>query len=85
VYKNIGFNVTYRWQDAFLWNSSFVTGNVSAYGTIDAQVNYKLPKAKATIKLGGSNILNHYYQTSFGNPTVGGIYYVSLLFDEIFK
>lgn len=85
VYKNIGFNVTYRWQDAFLWNSSFVTGNVSAYGTIDAQVNYKMPKAKATIKLGASNILNHYYQTSFGNPTVGGVYYVSLLFDEIFK
>jgi outer membrane receptor protein involved in Fe transport len=85
VYKNIGFNVTYRWQDAFVWNSSFVTGNVSAYGTIDAQVNYKLPKVKATIKVGGSNILNHYYQTSFGNPTVGGIYYVSLLFDEVFK
>ncbi|SFE93323.1 Outer membrane receptor proteins, mostly Fe transport [Chitinophaga sp. CF118] len=85
VYKNIGFNVTYRWQDAFLWNSSFVTGNVSAYGTLDAQVNYKIPKAKATIKLGGSNITNHYYQTSLGNPTVGGIYYVSLLFDEVFK
>jgi outer membrane cobalamin receptor len=85
VYKNIGFNVTYRWQDAFTWNSSFVSGDVSAYGTLDAQVNYKMPKANATIKLGGSNVLNHYYQTSLGNPTVGGIYYVSILFDEVFK
>jgi outer membrane receptor protein involved in Fe transport len=85
VYKNIGFNITYRWQDAFTWNASFVSGDVAAFGTLDAQVNYKIPKAKATIKIGGSNIINHYYQTSLGNPTVGGIYYVSLLFDEIFK
>lgn len=85
VYKNVGFNITYRWQDAYYWNASFVAGNVAAFGTLDAQVNYKIPKAKATIKLGGSNITNHYYQTSLGNPTVGGVYYVSILFDEIFK
>jgi outer membrane receptor protein involved in Fe transport len=85
VYENIGFNLMYRWQDAFVWNSSFVTGNVSAFGTLDAQVNYKLPRLKTMIKLGGSNVLNHYYQTSFGNPKVGAIYYVSLLFDELMR
>lgn len=85
VYKNLGFNVMYRWQDAFTWNSSFVQGEVAAFGTIDAQVNYRIPKAKATVKLGGSNITNHYYQTSFGNPKAGGIYYVSLLFEDLLK
>ncbi|MDO6430098.1 TonB-dependent receptor [Flavitalea sp. BT771] len=85
VYKNIGFNVTYRWQDAFLWNSSFATGNVAAFGTVDAQVSYKLPAVKTIIKLGGSNITNHYYQTSFGNPKVGAVYYLSLTFDEMIK
>jgi len=85
LYKNVGFNVTYRWQDAFNWNSSFATGDVAAFGTIDAQVSYKMPSVKTMIKIGGSNILNHYYQTSFGNPKIGGIYYLSLTFDELLK
>jgi outer membrane receptor protein involved in Fe transport len=85
LYKNVGFNVTYRWQDAFNWNSSFATGEVAAFGTIDAQVSYKMPSVKTMIKIGGSNILNHYYQTSFGNPKIGGIYYLSLTFDELLK
>jgi outer membrane receptor protein involved in Fe transport len=85
ICKNVGFNIMWRWQDSFMWNSSFCTGNVPAYSTIDAQVNYRLPRVKTMIKLGGSNILNHYYQTSFGNPKIGAIYYVSLLFDELLK
>jgi outer membrane receptor protein involved in Fe transport len=85
LFKNVGFNIMYRWQDAFLWNASFVTGNVAAYSTVDAQVNYKLPRVKTMIKLGGSNIFNYYYQTSFGNPKIGAIYYVSLLFDELLR
>jgi outer membrane receptor for ferric coprogen and ferric-rhodotorulic acid len=85
IYKNLGFNVMYRWQDAFTWSSSFVRGDVSAYGTIDAQVNYRIPKIKGTIKVGGSNITNHYFQTSFGNPKAGGIYYVAVLFDDLLR
>lgn len=85
VYKNLGFNVMYRWQDAFTWNSSFVQGEVAAYATLDAQVSYRIPKVNATIKVGGSNITNHYYQTSFGNPKAGGIYYISLLFEDLLK
>jgi hypothetical protein len=75
----------YRWQDSFTWNSSFATGNVSAFGTIDAQVSYKLPSVKTIIKIGGSNILNHYYQTSFGNPKIGAVYYLCMTFDELLK
>lgn len=85
VAKNVGFNVMYRWQDAFTWNSSFATGNVPAFGTIDAQVSYRMPSVKTIIKLGGSNILNHYYQTSFGNPKIGAVYYLSMTFDELLK
>lgn len=83
VFKNAGFNVTWRWQDAFTWNSSFITGGVAAFSTLDAQINYRFPKAATTIKVGGSNLLNHYYQTSLGNPYIGGVYYVALLFDNL--
>jgi hypothetical protein len=32
------------------------------------------------IKLGGTNILNHYYQNGFAHPNVGAIYYISILY-----
>ena len=85
IYRNIGFNVQYRWQEEYQWQSSFVSGTVPAYGTMDAQISYKLPAVKSIIKVGGSNIFNNYYRTSFGNPQLGGIYYVSLMFDQFLK
>lgn len=82
IRKNLGFNITYRWQDEFYWTTSFASGQVPAFGTVDAQVNLKIPSVKSMIKIGGSNLLNKYYITSYGNPQIGGMYYVSLLFDQ---
>jgi len=85
VVKNIGFNLTWRWQDAFLWESPLVTGTISAYNTIDAQVTFRFPKLKSQIKLGGSDILNHRYLQYAGGPTIGAIYYVAVTVDGLFK
>ncbi len=82
VTQNIGFNVVYRWQDAFLWESSFGKGVIDSYGTLDAQVSYRLPSLNTSIKLSGSNILNSHHVTSFGNPRLGAIYMVSFTFDQ---
>lgn len=81
IFKNVGFNVNYRWQDKFYWNSSFASGDVPAFSTVDAQVNLKVPSVNSVVKIGGSNILNKYYITSYGNPEVGAMYYVSLAFN----
>ena len=81
VVKNVGFNVQYRWQDKYYWFSSFAVGNVPAFSTFDAQVNLKIPSVNSMIKIGGSNILNKYYVTSFGNPAIGALYYVSYTFN----
>ncbi len=83
---NIGFNVAMRWQTEFEWQSSFVApafGMVPAYTTVDAQVSYKLPGIKSMLKVGASNLLNTYYIQNLGGPNIGGIYYVSLTFDEL--
>ena len=74
--KNIGFNIVWRWQDAFLWESPLVTGNISAYNTIDAQVSFRFPKLKSQIKVGGADILNNRYLQYAGGPTIGALYYV---------
>jgi hypothetical protein len=33
------------------------------------------------VKVGGTNIMNHYYRTAFGNPAIGGLYYVSFAYN----
>ncbi|MEQ9422960.1 MAG: TonB-dependent receptor [Cyclobacteriaceae bacterium] len=82
VINNLGFNITYRWQDAFFWEASFGKGVIPAFGTVDAQISYKVPSIKSIFKLGAQNILDEKYTTGFGNPTMGGLYYLSITFDE---
>ena len=81
VFKNVGFNVQYRWQEKFTWNSTFGSGDVPAFGTVDGQISFKIPSINSTLKFGGSNLLNKYYSTSFGNPLVGAVYYTSITFN----
>jgi len=81
IIKNFGFNISYRWQDKFYWNSSFASGDVPAYSSLDAQVSLKIPSVKSSIKLGGSNVMNKYYITSYGNPAAGAIYYLAFSFN----
>jgi iron complex outermembrane recepter protein len=83
VVKNVGFNIVWKWQDAFLWESPLVTGNIGAYSTVDAQVTYRLPKAKTSIKLGGADIFNNRYLQYAGGPTIGALYYVAITVDGL--
>ncbi|MEQ8548269.1 MAG: TonB-dependent receptor [Cyclobacteriaceae bacterium] len=80
---NLGFNITYRWQEAFRWESSFAVGDVPAYSTLDAQVSYRLKDLQSVVKLGGSNLLGDYYLQSLGGPNIGAIYYISVTFDQL--
>lgn len=82
LYKNFGFHLNYRWQNEFLWESNFGVAQMPAFGTLDANVAIKVPKIKSVVKIGGSNLLNKYYTSSFGSAQIGGLYYVSLTFDE---
>lgn len=84
----VGFDLTWRWQSAFDWQSSFTDYKlypVPAYSTLDAQVTYKVPSMKSTIKLGATNLLNKYYYQSGGGPNIGGLYYISVLFDQLMR
>jgi iron complex outermembrane receptor protein len=85
VIKNVGFNIVWRWQDSFLWESPLVTGRIAAYNTLDAQVTYRVPKVNASVKVGGANLLNNRYLQYAGGPTIGGLYYVALTIDGLLK
>jgi len=83
--ENLGFNLTFRWQDEFLWTSSFATTMVPSVSMLDAQVTYRVPSLNSVVKVGGSNMLNNGYSLSGGGPNVGGIFYVSLTYDNVFR
>lgn len=76
LYQGFGFMVTYRWQDSYYWQSFLVNGDVPAYQTVDMQVSKKLKQV--LVKVGGSNVFNHYYNSFLGGPSVWGFYYVTL-------
>jgi len=85
VTKNVGFNVVWKWQNSFLWESPLVTGTIDAINNVDAQITYRLPAAKSTIKLGGTNIFNSRHIEYAGGPTIGALYYVAWTVDGLLK
>ena len=85
IAPNLGFNVAWHWQEGFDWVGSFnalIPGRVPAYHLLDAQVNYRISSLKTVLKLGATNLTNQYVVQAYGSPAVGGLYYVSLVFDQ---
>ncbi|MEO7310925.1 MAG: TonB-dependent receptor [Chitinophagaceae bacterium] len=85
IAKNLGFNIVWKWQDAFLWESPLVTGDIDAINNVDAQVTYRIPAAKSTIKLGGTNTFNNRQIEYAGGPTIGALYYLAITLDGFFN
>jgi len=77
VVKNLGFNVAWRWSDAYYWEATFGDGDIPSYHTLDAQINYTVPKIKSVFKIGASNALGQEYYTAIGTGSIGSVYYVS--------
>ena len=77
VYKNIGFNVVFKWQDNNYYEGTFVSGTLPYFGWWDAQVSYRPTGTKSVFRIGGTNIGNQYQRTGYGSPSVGGLYYMS--------
>jgi iron complex outermembrane receptor protein len=85
IIPNLGFNVNFHWQSSFIWQASFGAGEIPAFTTLDAHISYKVSAIKTEFKIGGSNILNTYYTTSFGSAQIGGLYYISLVYEDILE
>ncbi|AYB33225.1 TonB-dependent receptor [Chryseolinea soli] len=88
IAKNIGFNVAWRWQDTFEWTSTFNQlrpGTINAYSIVDAQLSYKMSPIKSIVKLGANNVFNNQVYQAYGSPSIGAVYYVSIVFDQLMK
>jgi hypothetical protein len=85
IVKNVGFNISWRWQDAFVWKSQLANGTVPAYQTLDAQITFKVPQLFSSIKIGGSNIFNTVYTQYTAGPSIGAFYYVTVSVDGLLR
>lgn len=80
--NGFGFNINYKWVQGFYSEGSpQFSGNIPSYGLVDAQVNKYMDKAKLTVKLGASNLLNNSALQVFGGPYVGRVVYINVSFD----
>lgn len=77
LFENFGFNIAYRWQSEYEWESLYGDGLIEARSVVDAQISYNIPYLKSRIKLGGNNIAGKEYSTAIGTPNLGSIYYLS--------
>jgi len=77
-WQNWGFNINYRWIQGFLFQGSpQYTGLIPSYGSLDGQINWMVTKAKTTIKVGCTNMLNEKNFQVYGGPRVGRLAYIS--------
>ena len=85
VFENFGFSASLRFQDDFLYESTFANMHIPSHGALDAQVSYKIESMSTILKVGGNHIGigNNDYRSRPGGPFVGKLYYVSLTFDEL--
>ncbi|HRF18315.1 MAG TPA: TonB-dependent receptor, partial [Chitinophagaceae bacterium] len=58
AYKNIGFNVVFKWQDNNYYEGTFVSGTLPYFGWWDAQVTYRPQGTKSVFRIGGTNLGN---------------------------
>jgi iron complex outermembrane receptor protein len=47
---------------------------------MDAMVHCTFPRQALDIKLGATNLLNHYYYSILGGPQIGGFYYTTVTY-----
>lgn len=85
--NRLGATVTYRWTDRMWVEQGTTAGDIwlPSWTSLDAQVSYKLPAFKSIVKLGGTNVLNQYYAQGYGLARIGGLYYLSITFDELMR
>lgn len=83
VFKKLGFTTNFQYVDGFVWQSTFGTGNVSAYTVWDIQFNYPFTvnNNDLVIRIGSSNVLNQKRREIYGGPAIGRMIYTTLGFN----
>jgi iron complex outermembrane recepter protein len=77
IIKNVGFNLSMRYFDSYLWQASFGDGTVPSATVFDGQLTYNRPKINAAWKLGANNLTANEYTQAYGTGMIGEMIYLS--------
>lgn len=77
VWRRLSYGATAHWQSRYYWQSFLVNGSVPAVFNLDVHLRYNLLNPLLELKLGAANVLNRYYYSMLGGPSVGGFYYLT--------
>lgn len=80
--KNWGAGINYRWQNTYYWQSFLVNDWAPAYGSLDAQVQYRFSSMPVSIKLSGTNVLNQPYYSFVGGPQIGSMFMLTVMLNK---
>ncbi len=81
IIRHLAYSINYRWSDTYTYFMPFDEGEIKAFGTLDAQVNYHVKPLKTTFKLGGTNLTNANAISVYGSAPISRIVYVGAVFD----
>lgn len=79
--KNVSYAFNYRHTSGYTYFMPVDEGYIQAFGTLDGQVSYRLPKIKSALRLGGTNLLNTNAVQVYGAAPIGRIVYVGWVFE----
>jgi outer membrane receptor protein involved in Fe transport len=79
THKQFQYGLNYRYQTGYTFFMPFDEGDIPAYGTLDAQIGYRIPAHKSTLRLGGTNLTNANAISAYGSAAIGRVVYVGWL------
>ena len=85
ITKNFSYSVNYRRSSTYMYFMPFDEGEIKAFGTLDAQLNYYLKDISSTIKLGGTNLTNANAISVYGSAPISRIVYAGVVCDLNFN
>lgn len=83
VAGGFGFNIKYRWNEAYVWQSPFGEGRIPSAHILDAALFYRVPAIATAFKLGATNLLRQNYRQVYGGPNIGSQIYLSISYDPV--
>ncbi len=77
LFPNFGFNLNVRWNNEYLWQSSFADGMVPENTVFDAQINYVVRSIGSVFKIGATNLFGKDYIQVIGAGAIGQQMFIS--------
>ena len=78
MYRQWGASLFYRCQSSMTYTGNFASGRVPGFGIWNMTVGYTFRSMPVLLQVQAQNLLNTYYRSAYGNPSIGGLYLISL-------